>query len=261
MWKQIGGVAAIILSIVMLVISIVCFILVLTYRQPLIDLAGKLLGQADTALNIAVESTDTAVLLTGEAQALLDETQSTLNEAVDEVGARKDELVRDAQTVFDQRFGVQLSTALATIRAVTDSMRAARELALSISRIPGVNLRLPGSAVADDLAVRTQEIETTAQEVGDRIERVTAVPGEAMDATNAGLTELSQKIGDVEAALANVNEEVIITQQTVRALQEDYVRTINLTVTILCLILAWTIISQVIVMRWAWKLTRQAEAA
>ena len=260
MWKQIGGVAAIILSIVMLVISIVCFVLVLTYRQPLIDVAGKLLDQADTALNIAVESTDTAVVLTGEAHALLDETQSTLNAAVDEVGARKDELVRDAQTIFDQRFGVQLGTALATIRAVTDSMRAARELAVSISRIPGVNFQVPGSAVADDIAVRTQEIETTAQEVGGRIERVTALPGEAMDATEAGLTELGQKIGDIEVALANVNEEVAITQETVRALQEDYVRTINLTVTVLCLILAWTIFSQIIVMRWAWKLTRQAEA-
>ncbi len=261
MWKQIGGTAAIILSVVMLLISIACFILLLVYRQPVIETTSTLLDQADVALNVAVESADVAVTLSGEVQALVDETQTRLNEAVDEVEERKQEVVTDVQGVVAGRFGAQIRTTVATAQAVADTMSAAYDLAVSISRIPGVNVAPPGIVATEEITRQAQAIEETATQVSENVARITTLPGEAVDAANASLSELSRTVAEIEASLSEMNAQVAATQETVQTLQESHVRIINLTVTILCIILAWTIFSQVIVMRWAWKLMQEPATA
>jgi hypothetical protein len=261
MWKQIGGIAALVMSVIMLIIFSVCLYYVLSYRQPIIDVVGTLLEQADTALSVAVTGAGTAVTLTGEAQALVDDTQATLTAAAAEVSERKEELVNDAKAAFGQRFGTQLSTALATVQGVADSVRAAQELAAAMNRIPGVEFEIPGTNVMTEISQKAQEIEATAQETRSKVEQVTALPGEAIDTANAGLSELSQKIGEIKATLANIDDTVMGTQEAVRALQQEYVGTINLVAILLSIILVWAIISQIIVMRWAWTLMRQEEPA
>ena len=59
----------------------------------------------------------------------------------------------------------------------------------------------------------------------------------------------------------DISTELASAQEAVRRLQEDYVQTINLAVIILCLTLVWTIVSQIIVIRWAWNVTNEADAA
>ena len=246
-FKKVLFYAGMVISVIVLILCVAGIIGSWVYNGPI----------TEAILEIVVPITDvvdTAETVSGETGTVLEEVTAGLQEAQTQVQAIGDEaidtniVVEAVSALVGEDIEPKLDEVRENARSIYDTLGIFQEAILAFNAIPFVDVEVPGAeqleqfrSGMEEVAGRTGELSTTLQE-----EKTAVVEG-AVEKISEPLDELHTRVSESRANLAEIQESLKSTVETLLYIQDNVASWIDLISIVITLVLTWLVLSQVAV--------------
>lgn len=263
--KQIGRVLLILIAVIVMVILVAAIAGTWYANNTVSDVTLRVFALAETGVSIAETGVNRVDGLVKDGRTEVQQAEET----IETVGGNLQEnrpVLTALQSRLQTRLGPTVDTVQQGLAPVRDALVTVANVVEIANAIPGVQQRSPRLAQLDQTFTDLEQMAADVKQLDDTL-RSSVVDQQALltqEAVNT-LTGLTTRIDDglaqVEAAVAQVMEDVNALQDDLLARKARLLLIYDLTALVLTLLLLWLIYSQIVVIRHQWRAMRTAPAA
>lgn len=246
-FKRILMYAAMVISIIVMVICIAGIIGAWYYNTPVTDTVLGIVVPATEAVQVAEKVTNEAGRGLQDVSSRVAEAQQALSDIIDEV-VEANIAVEALSRIFDTDIRSEVETLRGNVRAVYDTLGLIQETVESINDIPFIDLEVPGAEELGRVLSGMEEVASRADEISNSIQQRKAelIDGAVTEIAEP-LAQMNTRLNEVQSSLFELNTILGTSIESLLLVQENAARWIDLISVAITFILIWVFISQVAV--------------
>ena len=245
--KRILLYAAIVISIIVMVVCVAGIIGAWYYNTPATDAVLGVVEPVTEAVQVAEKVTDEAGRALQEISTKVVEAEQAASDIVDEV-AEADIAVEALSRIFDTDIQSGVETVKGNLLAVYNTLGLIQETIESINDIPLINLDIPGAEALGQVRGGMEEVAARTDEISDSIQQQkTELIEGGIEKISDPLAQLNTLLAEVQSSLAELGTILGTSIESLLYVQENAAGWIDLASLATTIILLWILISQVAV--------------
>lgn len=246
-FKRILLYAAMVISILVLVLSVAGIIGAWAYNTPATEAILDILVPVTNALQRSEELVNTTGQSLTRVSTALDTAGSRVQEIGDDV-AEKEIVLEAASLIVGEDVRPALQEASDSIRSVYDTVGALEEAIQTFNAIPFIDVEVPGAEPLGNLRTGMEEVATTAEDLVVTLqEKKAEIVSETVTEVTQPIDRLNSRVGEIRTGLADLETRLGASITNLLRLQEELPSWIDMLCIATTVFLLWVIISQIAV--------------
>lgn len=260
MLKKIARVLALILAVVVIILSLGGIAGAWWANTTLSNITVQAFAIVDTGVNVVDTGVSRVDRLVQTSRTEVQQTADTIVSVADELRANRPILTALSERV-ETRLGPTVDQIRETLTPVREALTTVANIVSLLNSIPFINERAPRLDTLDQaferlsaLAADIRQLRTTLREAAlSEADRMTQ---QAVDVLTGVTTRIDNRLAETQANVQQVQADIQALRDHLAARQARLLLIYDLSALGLTLLLLWIIYSQVVVMRYHWRLLR-----